>query len=227
MNDHDTRRHEMFLRVREFDTINAPRYAANTFVVDLYNTLNGIIRGLETQIATQTTGFSTTRQTTRSKAAARDELESDLKAISRTARSMVKTNPGVEQKFRFQSRLKDQDLLALARSFATEALPLKAEFVKRGLPADFLDDLADDIEQFEEALTLRMQGTGSHISATAAIDELIERGMEVVSELDPIMRNIFTDDAATLAAWSSASRVERAPRRNRTQSPAPPASPTT
>jgi hypothetical protein len=224
MNDHDTRRYEMFLRVRDFGTSYAPDYSANTFAVELYTTLNEVIAGLESQTSTQSSSISASRQHSRSKSVARDELERSMRAISRTARAMVKTIPGLEEKFRFSSELKDQDLIARARAFAADALPVKAEFIKRGLPADFLDDLNDDIEQFEEAIALRIQGTGMHISATAAIDDLIERGMEMVRELDPIMRNIFAQDAAKVAAWRSASRVERAPRRaKRGQPPAPPA----
>ncbi|MDT4895912.1 MAG: hypothetical protein QOH25_989 [Acidobacteriota bacterium] len=152
---------------------------------------------------------------------ARDELERALNAISRTARSISNSVPGLEQKFRFSRDLKDQDLLTTARMFATDALPIKAEFIKRGLPANFLDDLDNDITEFEESLTRRTQGTDKHVNATATIDNLIERGMKTVRELDPIARNIFDENPGKLAAWLSASRVERAPRRA-TQPPPPP-----
>jgi hypothetical protein len=125
--------------------------------------------------------------------------------------------PGIEQKFRSTQHLKDQELLTAARMFAADALPLKAEFIKRGLRATFLDVLAEDITAFEDALTEREQQTRTHVSATAAIDDLMERGIKTVRELDPVMRNIFEDNAAKLAAWLTASRVERAPRRRQPQ----------
>ena len=90
------------------------------------------------------------------------------------------------------------------------------------MPADFLEDLEADIEQFEEALTRRVQGRETHVTATAAIDDLVERGMNAVRELDAIMRNMFANNPAKLAAWMSASHVERAPRRRAAQPPAPP-----
>jgi hypothetical protein len=49
--------------------------------------------------------------------------------------------------------------------------------------------------------------------------------MNIVRELDAIMRNTFADDAATLAVWTSASHVERAPRSSSSKPPAPPAPP--
>lgn len=97
--------------------------------------------------------------------------------------------------------------------YAADALAYKAEFIKRGLPATFLDDLNDDIAAFEEALTQRTQGRETHVNATATIDDLIERGMKIVRQLDPIMRNLFEDQPGKLAAWLSASHVERSPRR--------------
>jgi hypothetical protein len=40
--------------------------------------------------------------------------------------------------------------------------------------------------------------------------------------LSPIIRNIFSNDAATLAAWKSASHVERAPKKAKKAAPPPP-----
>jgi hypothetical protein len=222
MTDNDTRRYEMFLRVRRHGTDEAASLAANSFVTSLFDSLSQVVTELETYTNAQSSGLTSARQSSRSKAVARDELERDLQAISRTARSMALSLPGLEQKFRFTRDLKDQDLLTTARMFASDALPLKAEFVKRGLSANFLEDLEDDIQAFEEALTQRTQGTATHINATAAIDDLIERGMKIVRELDAIMRNIYENNSGKLAAWLSASRVERAPRRT----PQPPQPPT-
>jgi hypothetical protein len=123
----------------------------------------------------------------------------------------------VAEQFRVPRNQNDQAVLATARAFASAALPLKAEFVKRGMPADFIEDLEADIEAFSEAITRKNEGRESHVTATAAIDDLIEHGMKAVQELDPIMRNTFADDPAKLAGWLSASRVERTPRRNKPQ----------
>jgi hypothetical protein len=153
------------------------------------------------------------RQSTDSKAAARDELMRTLEAMSRTARPMDATNPGVAEKFRVPHNQSDQEVLATARSFATAALPLKAEFVKRGFSEGFLDDLDSEIAAFADANTRKIESRESHVEATAAIDKHVALGMDALRELDPIMRNTFADDHAKLAAWMSASRVERTKRR--------------
>jgi hypothetical protein len=171
--------------------------------------------------STQVSGLSTAQQGVTGKAAARDELRRDMEAISRTARSMAFDTPGIEDKFRLPRQPKDQEWLNAARAFAADAQPLAAEFVRRGLPADFLADLASDIESFEQAIIRTTSGRSAHVAATAAIDDLIEDGMKYLRQLDTVVRNIFADDPASLAAWISASHVERAPRRR--QASAPPA----
>jgi hypothetical protein len=221
MTDNDTRRYEMFLRVRRLGMDEAASLASNSFVGELFNKLGQLITELDSHASAQSSGLNSARQSTRSKGVARDELERDLNAISRTARSMSSSVPGLEQKFRPARGLKDQELLTAARVFAADTLPLKAEFLKRGLAANFLEDLDDDINAFEAALTQGAQGRETHVNATATIDDLIERGMNTVRELDPIMHNIFEDKPGKLAAWMSASGVERAPRRATTPTPPP------
>jgi hypothetical protein len=146
-----------------------------------------------------------------------------MEAISRTARSMAFDAAGLEDRFRLPHMPKDQELLTAARAFSADAQPLAAEFERRGLPANFLADLAADIETFEQAVNRKSSGRSAHVAATAAIDDLIEDGMRRLRQLDTVVRNIFTDDPATLAAWTSASHVGRATRRKQPDaSPAPP-----
>lgn len=132
----------------------------------------------------------------------------------------------MEEKFRFDPELKDRDLLTFARTVAAEALTLKAEFLKRGIRVDFLEDLAADTAAFEQALSHRTDQTHAHVGATASIDDLIDASLKRVRALDPIMRNVFEDDPGKLAAWLSASRVERAPRRAKPAPAPPPPAPT-
>jgi len=93
--------------------------------------------------------------------------------------------------------------------------------VRRGLPADFLADLASDIESFEQAVNRKTRGRAAHVTATAAIDKLIDDGMKHLRQLDTVVRNIYADDPVTRAAWTTASHVERAPRRKQPDAPPP------
>ena len=135
------------------------------------------------------------------------------------------STPGLEDKFRAPRNVSDQALLTSARAFAADALPLAAEFKRRGLPDDFLEDLNADIEEFEQAINEKIRKRGAQVAATAAIDDALERGINIVRELDAIMRNRLRTEHATLAAWLSASHTERSPRRGTPQTPSTPSTP--
>jgi hypothetical protein len=222
MQDTDTKRFEMFLRVREFGTERDAEFPPTSFAGERLATLGEIINGLETHASAQFSGLSGSRQGGASKSAALDEVVRDMEAINRTARSMALTIPGLDDKFRMPRNRTHQAVIAAARAFHADATPLRDEFVRRGLPADFLTDLESDINAFEEANTSKIQSRETHVAATAAIEELIENGMRIVRELDAVMRNLYANSPSNLAAWLSASHVERPPRRAKV-APTPPA----
>jgi hypothetical protein len=225
MTDTERRRYEMFLRVRSFLTDRAGQFPATTFAGELATQLNTVIEEMDAHTAAQSSGRNATLQSSTSKAAARDELRRDLDAISRTARVMALSNPGLEDRFRAPRSVSDQDLLTIARAFAADAQPLVVEFTRRGLPGNFLLDLNSEIAEFEQAINQKIQKRDAQVAATAAIDNTLERGVNIVRELDAIMRNRLATDPASLAAWLSASHTERSPRRATPEEEPPPATP--
>lgn len=202
----------MFIRVREFGQNNAALFPPSSFAGGQLTLLSSTIDELETHAGKQAQGLSEVRTSTSSRAAARDELMRTLQAINRTVRPLSRSTPGILDRFRVPYNESDQGVLATARAIHAATQPLATELIKRGLSADFLADLQEDIDQLEEAITEKAQGKETHVEATAAIDDLVERGVNAVRELDPLMRNTFASDPAKLAGWLSASRVERSPR---------------
>ena len=213
MNNRDNREHEMFLRVQSCGAAHASSIPADSYAAELFARLGTSLAKLEAHATAQSSSARAVAESGTSKAAARGALRAKLEAISRTAKPMNRTTPGVADKFRIPARLKDQDLLTLARGFATDAAPLKAEFVKRGLPTDFLEALSAATTDFEQAVSRKIQSTESRVVSTATVKSVLKDCKETVRELDPVMHNIFANDPAALAAWESASRVERAARR--------------
>ena len=60
----------------------------------------------------------------------------DSTCDSRLSILRVMASPGLLEKFRVPHNQSNQAVLAAARAFAAAALPLKAEFVKRGMRPD-------------------------------------------------------------------------------------------
>jgi hypothetical protein len=110
--------------------------------------------------------------------------------------------------------------LSTARSFHAEATPLKALFLEYDMPANFLETLNASINKFEQAVNRQNTGAGGRTQSRAGIDENQERATLEVERLDTVIRNKFRGDPARLAAWESASHLERGPR-GATKSPGP------
>jgi hypothetical protein len=131
-------------------------------------------------------------------------------------------NPSLIEIFRMPRGDNDQQLIAKARSFITEATPLLTQFVEYGLPNNFIDSLEEDIRNFEQAITEQGTSIDTKVGATAAIDDAIERGLKAVKRLTAVVKNKYADNPAKLASWTSASHVERPPKKKPETPPTPP-----
>lgn len=209
MNSQETRRLEMLTRVRDFGAARSALFPPASRGGQLLATIGAVVDELGSHSAVQTAKIADSREGTTSKAVARAALTEAIEAINLTARAISLTTPGMDDQFRLPRRHSDQALLAAARSFAEEALPLKAEFISREMPANFIEELNEDILTFEAAISARNLSTGSQVEATAAIDEAIDRGMRAAQELNAIVQNKLRQDKPALAAWTSARHVER------------------
>jgi hypothetical protein len=217
MKDSARRLTETFQHVQTFAKENPDLFPEGNFAREQLDVIDSALEKLEKHAAAQVAGRDASRHGAKSKTAARDALIRLLEAISRTARPFAARTPGLMEKFRVPHNESYQGLVAAARAIAAAALPLKAEFVKRGMPADFLEDLEELIEDLDEAHAQRIEGRDSRYEATLAIDAELERGVGALRELDPIMRNTLADAAVKLGAWLSASHVERPARRNKAE----------
>jgi hypothetical protein len=222
----DTKRTEMFIRVFENRAEFALAAAEGLNGAGLFDQLGQVIDDVRSSAYDQSRSRSSVRESTGSAAAARDELERQMDAIRRTVRVMGGVGPGLEEKFPSPRGLSAEALLTLARTYGNHAFPLKEQFVKRGLGADFIADLDAAAVALDATLKERTKRRGRQLNATAEIDKVIDRGLKTVRELDVIVRNIYANDPAKLALWESVSHVEKLSHRPRRKtngdSPAPP-----
>lgn len=212
MNDRENRKFQMFLRVQDFGVAHLSDFAVGSLARQLFAKLSDVIAEIEGHSASEASGVGLARQGTTTRGQAIEALREDLEAINRTALTMANEVPGIEDKFRLPRNRGVQHLLSAARAFLIDATPLKDEFIKRELPANFLEDLQADIDAVEAAISRQASGVGSHVAAGAAIDDAIDRGGETVRNLDAIVKNKYANNPAALAEWTSASHTERNPR---------------
>jgi hypothetical protein len=222
MNDNHRRTYEKYVRVRNFGEAHGSDFAPTSLGHQLFLDIGTVVTDFNRHAAAEASGQGGARQGTEIRALTRAALRERMEAIVRTARALGDEVPGIEDKFRMPRGSNDRDLINAARAFKTDAEPLKAHFIAHEMPADFLDELQEHIDDFEAAISGQSSGVGNRVAAGAALDEVIERGNEIVLKLDAIVRNKYANNPAVLAEWTSASHTERAPRRAK---PAPPATP--
>jgi hypothetical protein len=215
MNNVQVNNYELFTRVDGFGAERAADFPQTSLGGQTFVSLRALIAELEQKGTAQSSSKGAAKTSTQAKKAASEDLRGKMVAISETARTMESSFPGISATFRVPYNKGDQALLSAARAFVENATPLKAEFIKREMPASFLDDLIAAINAFESAHNSKNLNTEKRVTATAAIDALIEQGKELVRQLDAIVRNKYRNDPATLAAWESASHVQRSPRRKK------------
>ncbi|HJQ23276.1 MAG TPA: hypothetical protein VKA60_05130 [Blastocatellia bacterium] len=223
MNDIEKNQLATLARVRDFGAQNPTIFPAGQLTGELMAAISAAVDELTTHTTNQETSTGQARQGSENKATARAALRDDLEAINRAAHAMAFDTPGLIDKFRIPHG-SDHDLLTAARAFLAEATPMKSEFIRFGLPADFIDDLSADILAFEQATTARNQSLESRTASVTAIDETLAHGMKALKQLDLILSNVLRNDRAMLNAWLTASHVERIPHR-RKNPPAPPVKP--
>jgi hypothetical protein len=212
----------MFVRVRGFLDQRIEDFSETGVVHQLFTEFKATITEVEQLASAQVTGIGQARLGTETRGETRAKLRDDLDAIFGVARAM-----GIESQFQRPTANNDEALVHAARSFATNALPLKAQFIAHEMPEDFLDELNADTLAFEAAIVAQGNAVGDHVAAGAAIDDAIDRGVEIVRKLDPIMKNKYASSASARAEWTSASHTERAPRRSTTTPQPSPSTPPT
>ncbi|HQU85204.1 MAG TPA: hypothetical protein PKY59_18840 [Pyrinomonadaceae bacterium] len=205
----------MFLRVIQFITDNIADFAAGGIVQTQYAILQIVSDTIQTLSGEQVEGFGDVRFSFNSKETARENLREMLSDIARTARSMVYEFNGIDLKFRMPRGINDANLLAKARAFLTEATPLRADFVRYEMEADFISELQTLIEEFEAAMSAPGTAIDDHVEATAEIGAEVRKGMIAVRTMNGAVRNKYKNDIGKLNAWQSASHIERTEKKDK------------
>jgi hypothetical protein len=83
------------------------------------------------------------------------------------------------------------------------------------MPTDFVEDLRADREAVRDANQHNQGETQEGVENTELIGQILGKAADDVQELDAIMNNKYSRQPEKLRAWQSASRVERAPQREK------------
>ena len=234
MNDRDKRRYDMFNRVQTFGDDNGADFAAGSVAKTNFATLDQVITGLDQAKAGQVGNANTSKETLL------NAVRLDIQNITRTAAAIDQDEPGFADKFHPPKAYNPAALLTTADAFLLQLTPqptdsaavktaktaLVAKFVAHEMPAGFVTNLQADRQAITDADSDMESDSEDRIGNTAVISPLIQQGVKAVNTLDAIMHNKYATQPDKLAAWQSASHVERDPQRAKTPpAPAPAATP--
>jgi hypothetical protein len=204
----------MATRMNDFGEGQAAAFPAASIGGQKFAALAELVANIDNHGSKQALAKGSAKTSTGAKKGLRDSLRRQMKAIRDTAVSLESEQPGISLSFRIPVSNGDEELINSARAFVEAATPLKALFISREMPATFLDELTATIAQFGESVSRQNRQRGDQSAATASLKNSLAQVKKLRRELDPIVRNKFRDDPARLAMWESASRLERAPKRN-------------
>jgi len=222
MNDREIRRYDMFGRADTFGNDNAADFPAGSTGATRFANLKQIIADLDTAKAGQKGGVGAT-----AKSVLIDTLRLDMQNIARTARAIAQDEPGFADKFTLPANPAQTALLTAADAFLVALNPagVAAKFIAHAMPANFVQTFQSDrlaVNTAQDSMESDREGS---VASTASVGSLIQAGMKEITYLDAIMHNKYGANPDTMAAWMSASHIERDPQRAKAQptpTPTPP-----
>ena len=213
MRDSERWRFEAFERVKQFSLDNSVDFPNGSVQKTNMTKIITEINLLDGYMVQQVGAGGDAGAAFEVKDTARENMREQMKDIADTAKVMEYAIDGIADKFRMPYNRSDQNLLATAKAWVDEAAGYETQFIAYGLQADFLTLLNDAQAAFDASMTAPVTAVDERVAATALIGESIRRGMIALRICDTVMRNNYADQPGKLAAWLSASHVERAPKK--------------
>ena len=173
-------------------------------------TMEGLVEDLGGHEAIQKSGLF--GEKTEEQRADRGDVESMLRKINTSAAAIAteRQNPALMDRFRMPHDDSDRNLASKLTSFATAIEELNL------VPALAEHALVVTVEGLKQMAADLIGGTGqqgqaraAQVGATASIPVTLKAARGCKKTLEAIYMNVFEKDAGTLAAWKSASHVER------------------
>ncbi|MGH7510775.1 MAG: hypothetical protein ACREMZ_15070 [Gemmatimonadales bacterium] len=131
-----------------------------------------------------------------------------LRHVVQVAAGAANEVPEIRQKFLLPLEQSPYlEFQAAAHALVAEAQQHKELLVKHGLAETLLDDLVENLKQFDNAVDQGTESRRAHVSASAEFDVIGDEIVHLVKVMDGLNRSRFADADQVLAEWESASNV--------------------
>ena len=149
-----------------------------------------------------------------------------MQNLTRTAAAIAQDEPGFADAFRPPNNSNEAALTTTADKFLLQLAvqpgdTAAAKTAKAALVAKFVAHLQSDRTAVTADNAQNEKDRESGVGNTAVISPLIQQGMKAVTTLDAVMHNKYSSQPDKMAAWLTASHIERDAQRG----PTPPVTP--
>lgn len=213
MNNQNKRVFELAVRMSSFATLHGGDFPPDSVAAQKFKTLNELIAKSDLFGTRQAQEKGSAKALTEAKKFMRDDIRRQMRAYRETALSIESERPGVSQNFKLPTSASDASLIEAARAFVGAATPLKALFLSREMPENFLEALTEAIQKLERAVNSHHIHRGNRSAARTLLDDTCSQVLSLRRELDPIVRNKHRNDPEKLTLWELASHLERPPKK--------------
>ena len=150
------------------------------------------------------------RLSTTARQIARDALSVMLDTIHQTSLAVALDVPQAETLFRMPGYpRRDGDLIEAGEQFAKDVEPLKAAFIDHHMPEDFIEQLKEAVQNFQQAIDKQRLAKNDRTRASAQISASVADALMSLKRVDSIVKNTLNDDPAGLTAWENVRRVNK------------------
>lgn len=201
---------ESTLRMDVFKLNNPEIAGIDEYITGLFaqNKLNS--ERLEQAGVRRITANSAGKSGTQSKRAEARELESDIRRVARTTRTIKRRNPNFENKFIVPSGgLTYEEIIQYGESILANVPDAAVEFDKLRLRKPFFDNMRLNLDHFRGTTEGQQGAKLESVGETANIGDILDDSLSTRDELNSAMENELADNSEKLAEWRSAKRIER------------------
>lgn len=157
--------------------------------------------------AEQKVGGDTATGATGARRALINGMNKELRALRRTFDQAKKRDGSISGNLNLPSDGKDDTVVAAARAAIILLTPLVPKFVARGKSPDFLDELSEEIVDFDALTTSQQSGQMQSQGATTQIEATVEAMIDAYEDLDDFTENKWENEPEKLAQWHRAEKL--------------------
>ena len=202
----ETRRYEMFERVRNFGVTHRDRFPEGSVGGQAFAV---VTEALTTLSAHDSTKRAATGAGKAGRLKARAALIAQLEAMAQTAQVIAVKVIDFDDPFRLPRRRQaDQTLIDAGQAFVRDAGPHKSQFVAHQMPETFIEELKGLVATLEQAVVTRETREAQLTAARTGMAEAYAAGFEATAALDAMVANEFRADAMTLSVWERVRRID-------------------